>query len=162
MDDAARRQLAAAKDASTLQRLFRVARRVDEVARARVSAQSGMALRPAHTQLLPHIDLDGTRPTEIARRLGVTKQAVAPAIDELVAWGLLEKVADPEDGRAVLVRFRGVEGLLHGLSALGALEGEVADAIGAARLDALRDALGGIEAWLDARDQSAAQPRGPS
>ena len=138
------------KRASALQLLLRCARRVDEQAVARIRAASGRPVRTAHTALLPHIDLDGTRVTEIARRLGVTKQAVAPLVDELVAWGVLEKVADPADARARRVRFAGGgAALLPGLDVLQAFEQELAGTLGEAWPAELRDLLLRLDAALD-------------
>jgi hypothetical protein len=120
------------RNKSLLQLLFRAARVWDELAVARMRSQPGLGgLRTAHTRLFPHIDLSGTRLVDLAQRLGVTKQAVAPLVDELVAMGVLERVADPADGRARLLRFvGGEEGLRRGLAHLGALEAEVVRHLG--------------------------------
>lgn len=145
--------IAAAKSASTAQLLFKCARLVNELALERLRLATGQALRPAHTALFPLIDLEGTRLTEIARRAGVSKQAVAPLVDELVAMGALEKVPDPSDGRARLLRFArgpdGRSGLLAGLALLGTLEAELQAALGGARWFALHDALSSLEPLLE-------------
>lgn len=141
--------LAAAKRASVGQLLFRCARRVNERAIERVREATGQPVRTAHTLLFPHIDLAGTRQTELARRLGVTKQAVGVLVDELVAMGALERVPDPADGRARLVRFAGGEGaLLHGLGVLAGVERELAEEIGPERWAALHDALVALDRAL--------------
>src|SRR5438270_11986341 len=98
------RRLQSRKQASVGQLLFKAARLFNERAMARVQTRVPAA-RLAHTSLLPHIDLDGTRQTEIARRAGVSKQAVGQLVDELVAVGMLARAPDPDDGRAHLVRF---------------------------------------------------------
>ena len=72
-----------------------------------------MAIRPAHTALFPHIDLSGTRQTALARRMGVSKQAVGQLVSELEQMGALERVPDPSDGRARLVRFAAGEAGPH-------------------------------------------------
>lgn len=156
-----REALADAKAKSTAQLLFRCARRVNEVALARVRRRAGVALRATHTSLFPHVDLAGTRQTELARRLGITRQAVHQLVGELEALGVLERVADPGDARATLVRFtrKGRAGLLDGLALLGELEAEMARALGATRMDALHDALAALDAWLDA--PPGATPDGP-
>lgn len=120
------------RNKSLLQVLFRAARVWDELAVARLRAEPGLeGLRTAHTRLFPHIDLGGTRLVDLAARLGVTKQAAAPLVDELVAMGVLERVADPTDGRARLLRFVGGEdGLRRGLAHLAALEAELAEHLG--------------------------------
>jgi DNA-binding MarR family transcriptional regulator len=136
------RELVARKRASTAQLLFKCARLVNERALAAVPA-GGARPRPAHTQLFPHIALEGTRITELADKLGITKQAVGQLVDDLVAWGLVRRVADPDDARArrVVWTAKGRRGLLEGVAQLKALERELACAIGEARFTALHDAL---------------------
>ena len=108
-------------------------------------------LRAAHTNLFPHIDLGGTRLTDLARRVGISKQAVGQLVDELEEMGALERVPDPEDGRAKLIRFGSDdEGslLLRGLAVLGELETELEEHIGPRRMKELHRALLAVEAWL--------------
>jgi DNA-binding MarR family transcriptional regulator len=90
--------------------------------------------------LLPHIDLEGTRATEIARRAGITKQAVGQLVDDMIGLGMLERVPDPDDGRAQLVRFtdEGIAQLLAGLDVLDEIEIDLGGDAGAATLDRLR------------------------
>jgi DNA-binding MarR family transcriptional regulator len=134
--------LAAAKRQATFELLIRTARIVNETALARVRAATGTEIRAVHTSLLPHIDLQGTRLTEIARRAGVSKQAVGQLVDELEAWGAVERVPDPSDGRAKLVRFaRGGSSLLEGLAVLKQLETDLARRVGRARLNRLQEDL---------------------
>jgi len=144
-------QLERAKRASPAQLLFRCARRLDALALERVAARTGLALRASHTALFPHIDLAGTRQTELARRLGVSKQAVNGLVAELEAMEVLERVPDPEDRRATLVRFRHAPGrsILDGLAVLGGLEREIEAALGTARLRSLHRTLAALDAWLE-------------
>jgi DNA-binding MarR family transcriptional regulator len=153
-DDDYRATLEAAKFASTLQLLFRASRLLDEEALRRVAAKPGRPkLRRSHTSLFPHIDLEGTRVTDLAERLGVTKQAVSQLVDDLEQQGVLERIVDPDDARARRVRFtaRGRAGLLDGLAILGELEAECAKAIGASRMRELRRALVALDEYLRAR-----------
>ena len=146
-----RAQLETEKRASTLQILFKVARLLDERALARLSALRGQRLRRSHTQLLPHIDLDGTRMSELAERLGVSKQAVTQLVDELESFGVVERVPDPEDARARRVRFtaRGRAGFFEGLATLRELERELGRAIGDQSMAELRSALLAIHDGLE-------------
>jgi DNA-binding MarR family transcriptional regulator len=132
-------RLAARKQASVGQLLFRAARLFNERAMARVQRRMPAA-RLAHTTLLPHIDLDGTRQTEIARRAGVSKQAVGQLVDDLVAAGMLARAPDPADGRAQLVRFtdEGLAQLLAGLDVLDTVEIDLGADVGAMTLDRVR------------------------
>jgi DNA-binding MarR family transcriptional regulator len=148
-----RAALDAAKQASTLQILFKVARLLDECAVARIAARRKLGLRRSHTLLLPHIALEGTRMSELAERLGVSKQAVTQLVDELEGFGVVERVPDPEDARARRVVFtaRGRAGFFEGLATLGELERELAGVIGGEPMAALRAALLAIDAHLAAR-----------
>ena len=135
-----------AKAASTLQLLFKAARLLSERAIERVRRRTKRPVRTAHTQLLPHINLAGTRLTDLANRLGVTKQAAGQLVDELAAMGMLERIPDPTDARAKLVRFsrRGRLALLDGLGVLRGIEREMRMELGDARMLALHDTLAGI------------------
>ena len=50
------------------------------------------------------IDADGATGAELARRAGMTKQAMAESVANLERWGLVERLAHPSDRRARLVR----------------------------------------------------------
>lgn len=125
--DPDRDRLEAAKQASWAQLLFKCARLMNERSIARMPAPArGPRIRAAHTALFPHIDLQGTRQTELARRLGVSKQAVGQLVDELVEAEVLERAPDPSDGRAKLVKFvQGGKTLLEGMAVLRASETEI-------------------------------------
>jgi DNA-binding MarR family transcriptional regulator len=139
----------ALKRQSVAQLLFKCARLVNEQAIARVNRKMGASppLRAAHTALFPHLSSEGVRGADIAKQLGVTKQAVSQLVTELEEWGVVEQVADPRDGRAKLVRFtpQGEQGLLQGLSVLRELEQELADKIGKRRMQELHTALLALE-----------------
>lgn len=148
MDDA----LEAAKRGNLFQLLFRVARRVDEAARARVNAEAGHVVARASTvALFPHLSTEGTKVTALAEALGITKQAVSKRVAELVAHGVVEVVADPDDARVRRVRLtpHGIAAFHHGLGVLAGLERDLAPRVDPARLDALRDALAALDAALD-------------
>lgn len=149
-----RETLDAAKRASALQLLFRAARLLNERGIERVRARGREAASTAHTALLPHIDLEGTRVTEIARRMRISKQAVDRTVAELDRLGLVKRVPDPTDGRARLVRFtaRGRRELLAGLDVLGELQREIATAVGTKRMQRLHADLIVLVDWLDGRD----------
>lgn len=58
----------------------------------------------ARANLLGHLDRAGTRQSDLVARMGTSKQAVQQLLDELTAVGVLERTADPADGRAKWVR----------------------------------------------------------
>ena len=59
----------------------------------------------AHVHITRHLDLEGTRLTELALKAGMSKQAMGDLVDQCAAWGLVTREADPRDARARLVRF---------------------------------------------------------
>ena len=143
-----RDELEVEKSRRTLQLLFKAARLLNERAIGEIRARTGRPVRVAHTAVLPHVDLEGTRLTELARRLGTSKQAAGQLVDELVAMGMLERVPDPRDARAKLVRFsaEGQAGIVEGLGVLRELEEEIRDLVGEAKMRALHEALAAIVA----------------
>lgn len=133
-----------AKRQSTGQLLFKAARLWNEAAVARVRALGEERLRVAHTAVFPHLDVEGgTRLTELAKRMGVSKQAAGQLVDDLAAMAMVERAADPADRRAIRVVYtaRGLEGLRHGLGVLQQLEAELALELGEAEMVALNAGL---------------------
>jgi len=61
--------------------------------------------RSTHMNVLRHIDIGGTRISEIADRANVTKQAIGKLIADCEKRGLVKTIDDPTDGRAKIVLF---------------------------------------------------------
>ena len=124
--------------------LFACARLLDEVAQAEVNREAGRRLlTPALARLLPHLSREGIRPTALARRIEVSKQAVGQALRELERQKFVELVIDPEDRRARLVRLTpaGAAAYDHGHDVLAFYEAALASRIGVRRVGAVRAAL---------------------
>jgi DNA-binding MarR family transcriptional regulator len=77
-----------------------------------------------HHPLFENIDPEGTRVTVLAARAGITHQAMAQLASELEERGIVERVADPLDGRARLVRLtdHGRERVRAALKQIAAIE----------------------------------------
>lgn len=58
-----------------------------------------------HVNLTRHLDLEGTRITDLARRSAMTNAAMTELIGQCEEIGLVERVSDPADRRARIVRF---------------------------------------------------------
>ncbi|HET9653748.1 MAG TPA: MarR family transcriptional regulator, partial [Kineosporiaceae bacterium] len=101
-------------------------------------------LRPVHcTNVFRVIDPAGNRPGELARRAGVSPQAMAEFVRYLEGAGYLERTADPQDGRArmVVLTDRGRQASAAARQAFADLEATWVERIGAERLTELRATL---------------------
>jgi DNA-binding MarR family transcriptional regulator len=108
----------------------------------RMAAQGFEDVREGHGCVFGFIDLEqGSRLTDLADRAGLTKQAVGEAVAELERKGYLERVPDPEDGRAKIIKLtqRGVEAALTGRRLFAEIENEWAERYGEERVTSLRD-----------------------
>ncbi len=61
-------------------------------------------VRLMHSAILRYLPPEGCRVTELARQARMTKQAAGYLVDSLVQHGYLERLPDPADGRAQIVR----------------------------------------------------------
>ena len=59
---------------------------------------------PSFHPIFENIDPEGTRLTVLASRAGLTHQSVGEVVVELERRGYVERIRDPSDGRARLVR----------------------------------------------------------
>lgn len=114
----------------------------------RIAATDYCDIRPTHGCVFGNIDPDGTRLTDLAERAHMTKQSVGEVATELELRGYLERVPDPNDGRAKIIRLteRGREAQRLGRRMIDEIEQEWAERIGPERVAALRDALEAIVA----------------
>lgn len=75
-----------------------------EAVRRGMDSGNGSDLRAAHTQVFESLDRDGTRLTTMAERAQMSHQAMGEMVEELIRLGYLERVPDPADRRARLIR----------------------------------------------------------
>jgi DNA-binding MarR family transcriptional regulator len=61
-------------------------------------------LQPAHAKVLVHMDIHGSRLTDLAERAGISKQAMGKVIDELESLGYVSR-GSHQDGRAKVIQF---------------------------------------------------------
>ena len=62
-------------------------------------------LRPVHRPLLRYPPIDGARPTELAARLRLSKQATNDLLGDMEEMGYVRLEHDPTDGRARIIRY---------------------------------------------------------
>ena len=70
-----------------------------------LQAKGFRRFRASHMNLLRHIDLEGTRISEIAERSRLSKQAVGQLLVSCEAEKLVKTISDPSDRRAKIVTF---------------------------------------------------------
>jgi DNA-binding MarR family transcriptional regulator len=100
-------------------------------------------IRPGHGCVFGNIDPDGSRLTDIATRAGYTKQAVGEVVSDLEKLGYAERVPDPADRRAKIIRLteKGREAQATGFRTIQEIEDEWAERYGEERIEALRELL---------------------
>jgi DNA-binding MarR family transcriptional regulator len=108
---------------------------------ARMSDAGFDDVREGHGCVFGFVDLErGSRLTDVAELARLTKQAVGEAVAELEQLGYVERVPDPYDGRAKIIRFteRGREAAVTGRRLFAEIEGEWAERFGEERMADLR------------------------
>jgi DNA-binding MarR family transcriptional regulator len=115
----------------------------------RMAAAGFGDIRPGHGCVFGTIDPEnGSRLTDLAERANMTKQSVGEFTTDLERRGYIERVADPQDGRAKIIRLTPEGQHVHaiGRQLIDELESEWAERYGEARVAALRDALEAVTA----------------
>ena len=102
--------------------------------------------RPAHAFAFQAIGADGTTAGELARALGITKQAAAKMTDELETAGYIARTRDPSDGRRKLIVLtpRAVEFLELSAVEFDAIAARWRETVGERRFERLLDDLENI------------------
>lgn len=136
-----------------------VGMRVNELVVKRAARAGYTGLRESHGYLIQHlVDSDRTI-TELARRMGVTQQAVSKTVAELVSLGILDS-APGSDRRARIIRLseRGWENVRVARRARAFIDRRLVAAIGVRNHRRARQALlacltelGGLERIRDRR-----------
>ncbi|MEB8325900.1 MarR family transcriptional regulator [Dietzia kunjamensis] len=123
----------------------------DRIAAALDAAGFGDITR-AQIRLLAGIDDDeGTRLVVLAERARIAKQTATALVDRLAAAGYVRRVADPDDGRARLVRLtaRGRELIPVARAEERRIDAEWQSHLGAERMAQLRAALAELRGLVD-------------
>lgn len=134
------------------------ARAFDEMHRRLVREGHG-EVREGHGCVFQYIDLEGSRLTTLAERSRFSKQAVGEIVDDLERLAQVERVPDPSDRRAKIIRLtpRGAATYEAGLRIFAELEREWAERFGAERVATLRAVLEELVAE-EAEEAAEARP----
>lgn len=105
----------------------------------------------AQMKIMQRIGAGGTRLTQLAEQAQVTKQTAGFLVDQLEKAGWVERVADPSDKRARLVRVtgRGMEAIPVADAAVAEVEAEWEAHLGTQRMTQLRRTLEKLRAITD-------------
>jgi DNA-binding MarR family transcriptional regulator len=107
--------------------------------------------------LTRNLDVEGTRLTELARRASMSKQAMGELVDQCAELGLVERMADPKDGRARIIRFTpdGLVWLDAFRDAVDLAEREMRNELGKSTMDTTLKGLAVYGATFDTLDESS-------
>jgi len=100
-------------------------------------------LNAAHVGLWRYPGLEGVRPSQLADRVGITKQSVNDLLGHLEGHGYLLRVPDSADGRARVIRLtskgRRIEQTIY--AEAGAAQLRIAEILGPRRFTQLHSSL---------------------
>jgi DNA-binding MarR family transcriptional regulator len=109
----------------------------------RLAASGHAEVRAAHGAVFEYLDDAGTRVSVLAERARMTKQSMTELVAHLERHGYVERVPDPADGRAKLVRAtdRGRDVYAIAREAMRDVQARLDERLGADRMATLRRLL---------------------
>lgn len=116
--------------------------------RADLEAAGYGDVRPTHGCVFRFVHENGMRLTDLANAAGMTKQSIGEIVDDLADRGYVERVPDPADKRAKLIRLtvKGEQAQRVGFGLFTEIEQRWAQRYGADRVAQLRETLEEIAA----------------
>lgn len=112
---------------------------------------AGYPITLVQARLFQRVDHEGSRLTRLAEAAQLTKQAAGFLVDQLERGGYVERVADPSDGRARLVRItpRGYHVIAIATAEQARIETEWHRHLGAGPTEKLRQTLSKLREITD-------------
>jgi DNA-binding MarR family transcriptional regulator len=100
-------------------------------------------VRPTHGCVFRFVRGEGMRLTRLAELAHMTKQSVGEIVDDLAERGYVERVPDPADKRAKLIRLtaKGEQAQTFGFGLFAEVEKRWMERYGRERIEALREIL---------------------
>lgn len=122
----------------------------NEVLHRRFAERGHPEIRPAHGNVMQFLDDGGTRVSVLADRAQMTKQSMAELVAHLEQLRYVERVPDPSDRRAKLVRAtpRGRQLYAIAREVVAEVEAEWTKRLGKAKMRQLRKLLEELNAGL--------------
>jgi DNA-binding MarR family transcriptional regulator len=121
-----------------------------ELLHRRFAERGHPEIRPPHGSVMQFLDDSGTRVSVLAGRAQMTKQSMAELVAHLERLGYVERVPDPSDRRAKLVRAtpRGRQLYAIAREVVAEIEEEWTRRLGPAKMRRLRELLEELNAGL--------------
>jgi DNA-binding MarR family transcriptional regulator len=121
-----------------------------EVLHRRFAERGHPEIRPPHGNVMQFLDDDGTRVSVLAARAQMTKQSMAELVAHLERLGYVERVPDPSDRRAKLVRATSRGRQLYAIAreVVAEIEAQWTRRLGKAKMRQLRELLEELNAGL--------------
>ena len=115
----------------------------DESLQNLLRAEGWPTLPRTQSMIMVNVADGCTRPSELARRLGITRQAIQQTIAEMESMGLVQLSSDPDDARAKIVELspKGASIQRAALRAIRALDSELERRLGKREFDILKRVL---------------------
>lgn len=134
---------------------------LDEGLQARLHDHGWPDVNRPQSMVMTNIVSGIVRPSDIARNLGVSRQAIHNTINQMVRLGIVQLEVDPDDRRHMVVSLTDLGARMRkdAQCSMDALTAQIAAKLGQDKFDALFAAL---EAdWGDNIERAAAAPRRP-
>ena len=132
---------------------------LDEGLQARLHDHGWPDVNRPQSMVMTNIVSGIVRPSDIARNLGLSRQAIHSTINQMVKLGIVQLEVDPDDRRHMIVSLTDLGGRMRkdAQRSMDALTAQIAAVLGQDKFDAL---LAALEAdWGDNIDRAARAPR---
>jgi|SRR5690606_25229450 len=115
----------------------------DETLQEKLREKGWKQLSRAQSMILANLANGETRPSRIAQKLGISRQALSQALAEMVERGIIILREDPDDKRARIISFSGemLPMFQDTVEIMNDLEAKLEKHWGRTRMKALREAL---------------------
>lgn len=143
MSSSRRSSISGIAEAPYIGALLRLAHQVARARLLQALAERGLAdINQAYFSLFQYPSIDGMRPSEVARRLGISKQALNHLLGQVEKLGYLERRCEGAE-RHVVVRLtaRGWRVIETNIAAVRRLEADWQRQLGKQRFASLKEAL---------------------
>ena len=116
---------------------------LDEGLQARLHERGWPDVSRPQSMIMTNIVSGIVRPSDIARNVGISRQAIHSTINQMAKLGIVELAPDPDDRRHMIVSLTdsGARMRRDAQRAMDALADQLADRLGRDRFDALLETL---------------------